>query len=223
MVMVKVAPSLLAADFSALGAEVARAKEAGADLLHLDVMDGHFVPNITFGPQVVAAVRKHTDLPLDVHLMISEADRYLEDFAAAGADIICVHVEACLHLHRTITRILELGKTPAVALNPATSAHTLAHVLDLVGMVLLMTVNPGFGGQEFIPAVVPKIEQVAEEIRRRGLDVALEVDGGIDRKTAATVVSAGANVLVAGSAIFGCQDIRAAITSIRQAGAGALQ
>lgn len=221
--MVKVAPSLLAADFSILGAEVARAEAAGADLLHLDVMDGHFVPNITFGPQVVAAIRKKTNLPLDVHLMITDPDRYLEDFARAGADIICVHVEACTHLHRTISQIRELGKMPAVALNPATSPYTLSYILHLVDMILIMTVNPGFGGQGFIPAVLPKIEQVAEAIKRRKLNVALEVDGGIRPDTAASVVAAGADVLVAGSAVFGCQDLKAAITSIRQAGAEALK
>jgi ribulose-phosphate 3-epimerase len=220
MVMIKVAPSLLAADFSTLGAEVARAEAAGADLLHLDIMDGHFVPNITFGAQVVRTVRKLTDLPLDVHLMVSNPDFFVEEFADAGADIISFHVEACHHIHRTINRIRDLGKIPAAALNPATPPETVFYVLNLVGMVTLMTVNPGFGGQSFIPEVLPKIELVAQEIRRRQLDVALEVDGGIGPATAKLATAAGANVLVAGSAVFGSDDITAAINTIRKSGEG---
>ncbi|MGI6128829.1 MAG: ribulose-phosphate 3-epimerase [bacterium] len=216
--MIKVAPSLLAADFSVLGAEVARAEAAGADLLHLDVMDGHFVPNITFGPQVVRTVRKLTNLPLDVHLMVSNPDCFVEEFADAGADIISFHVEACHHVHRIVNRIRDLGKIPAVVLNPATPPETVFYVLNLVGMVTLMTVNPGFGGQSFIPEVLPKIELVAQKIRRRQLDVALEVDGGIGPKTAKLVTAAGANVLVAGSAVFGSPDITAAINAIRESG-----
>ncbi|NLG85803.1 MAG: ribulose-phosphate 3-epimerase [Firmicutes bacterium] len=218
--MIKIAPSILAADFSVLGAEVVRAEAAGADMLHLDIMDGHFVPNITFGVQMVKTVRRLTKLPLDVHLMVTNPDSMVKDFAAAGADIISFHVETCHHVHRTIASIKELGKIPAVALNPATPPQVLTYILDLVGMVLLMTVNPGFGGQRFIPQVLPKIEQVAGEIRRRGLDVALEVDGGIGPDTARLVTAAGADVLVAGSAVFGSNDVQAAIAAIRQAGVG---
>jgi ribulose-phosphate 3-epimerase len=183
-------------------------------------MDGHFVPNISFGPEVVRAIRAHTSVPLDVHLMITDPDPYLADFAAAGADIISVHAEACRHLHRTLDKIRELGKTPAVALNPATPLAVLEYILDLTGMVLIMTVNPGFGGQKFISAVLPKIAALARMLEERGLSIPIEVDGGIGPDTAFKAVQAGATVLVAGSAVFGRPDIKAAIAELRAAALG---
>jgi ribulose-phosphate 3-epimerase len=213
--MIKIAPSLLAADFTALGAAVARVEAAGADLLHLDIMDGHFVPNISFGPGVVRAVKNCTKLPLDVHLMISEPDKYLQEFAAAGADIISVHVEACPHLHRTLERIRELGKIPAVALNPATPLTSLEYVWDLTGMILIMSVNPGFGGQRFIPAVLPKIKALHAKLSQQGCDIPIEVDGGINVSTACQVVQAGAQILVAGSAVFGHPKPEVAIQELK--------
>jgi ribulose-phosphate 3-epimerase len=194
--MKKLAPSILSADFARLGEEVAAATAAGADYIHVDVMDGHFVPNITIGPLVVEAVRRSTHLPLDVHLMISEPDLYLEDFVKAGADILGVHAEVLPHLHRTIQRIKELGAKASVTLNPATPLVAVEHILDQVDQVLLMTVNPGFGGQAFIEAVIPK----------KGLAVELEVDGGINAETIGEVARAGADVFVAGSAVFSTPD-----------------
>ena len=202
----KLAPSILSADFSRLGEEVAAATAAGADYIHVDVMDGHFVPNITIGPLVVEAVRRSTHLPLDVHLMISTPDQYLQDFVDAGADIIGVHVEALPHLHRTLQRIKELGAKASVTLNPATPLAALEHILAQVDQVLLMTVNPGFGGQAFIDSVIPKIKTLRETIDQRRLAVELEVDGGINMETIGEVAKAGADVFVAGSAVFSTPD-----------------
>ena len=215
--MIKIAPSILAADFRRLDEQIQQAENGGADWLHLDVMDGHFVPNISFGPLVVEAVRKVTELPLDVHLMIEAPDRYLADFRQAGADVISVHVEACTHLHRTLSEIKNLGARAGVVLNPATPAVLVEPVLGEVDLVLVMSVNPGFGGQKFIQDVTSKIETLARLIAASGRAVDLEVDGGIDAITAPVVAEAGANVLVAGSAIFGKPDIPAAIAEIRQA------
>lgn len=211
----RIAPSILASDFGRLADEVRAAEAAGADYIHIDVMDGRFVPNITVGPVVVAALRKVTRLPLDVHLMIVEPDHFVPEFAAAGADILTVHLEASLHLHRTVQLIRSLGKRAGVSLNPHTGIEGLNVILPELAMVLLMTVNPGFGGQKFIEAVVPKISALRGEIERRGLDVDIEVDGGIVAETAATTVAAGANVLVAGSAVFGRPDYRQAIADLR--------
>jgi ribulose-phosphate 3-epimerase len=217
----RIAPSILSADFGRLADEVRAAEAAGADYIHVDVMDGRFVPNITIGPLVVRAVRAATRLPLDVHLMIVEPERYVDAFAEAGADIMSVHLEASPHLHRTVQHIRSLGKRASVAVNPHSPIDGLDVVLPDLSMVLLMTVNPGFGGQRFIDAVVPKIAVLRAEIQRRGLSVDIEVDGGIAPDTVGTVVAAGANVLVAGSAIFASRDYRAAVQSLRDGAAGA--
>ncbi|MFN0192166.1 MAG: ribulose-phosphate 3-epimerase [Aestuariivirga sp.] len=209
----KIAPSILAADFARLGEEVKAIEAAGADFVHIDVMDGHFVPNISFGLPVIQSIRKHTKLPFDVHLMIAPADPYLEAFADAGADIITVHAEAGTHLDRSLQAIRALGKKAGVSLNPATPASVISHVLDRLDLILVMTVNPGFGGQSFIPAMTEKIAQIREMIRGRNIDI--EVDGGIGAANAGIVTRAGANVLVAGSAIFNSPDYAAAIKAIR--------
>jgi ribulose-phosphate 3-epimerase len=214
-VTVKIAPSILSADFARLGDQVVQAQAAGADYIHVDVMDGHFVPNLTMGPHVVQAVRRVIELPLDVHLMTEAPERYLEAFCHAGADILTVHVETCPHLHRTVQQIKELGCRAGVTINPATPAVSLQEILPYVDLVLVMTVNPGFGGQEFIQGTLPKIRQVRAMLDAQNPAAELEVDGGIGPDTAPLVVTAGATVLVAGSAIFGQDDVREAIRQIR--------
>jgi len=199
---VRIAPSILAADFARLGEEVRAIDKAGADFIHVDVMDGHFVPNLTIGPVVVQALRPHSKLPFDVHLMISPVDAYVQEFAAAGADIITVHAEAGPHLHRTIQLIKSLGKQAGVALNPATPAEAVRHVLGEVDLVLVMSVNPGFGGQYFITAQLDKVRILKRMIEESGRTIALEIDGGINEETATRAVAAGADVLVAGTAVF---------------------
>ena len=215
--MIRIAPSILSADFSRLAEEIRSVEEGGADWLHVDVMDGRFVPNITIGPPVVAAIRPVTKLPLDVHLMIADPDRYIPAFAKAGADIISVHAEACVHLHRTIHFIKEQGVKAGVVLNPHTPVETIRHVIADVDLVLLMTVNPGFGGQAFIPSVVPKILEVARLAGEQNKTLDIEVDGGVNAKTAPLCAEAGANVLVAGSAIYNEADRAAAIRALREA------
>jgi ribulose-phosphate 3-epimerase len=215
---VKLAPSILSADFARLGDEVREADKAGADRIHVDVMDGHFVPNISIGPVVLKAIRPVTRLPLETHLMISDPDRYLEVFAQAGADTLIVHQEGGYHLHRTVHHIKELGKRAGVAINPATPAGAIEAILPDVDLILVMTVNPGFGGQRFISQTLPKIRQVRQMIDRVRPECELEVDGGIDAATAPFVVEAGARVLVAGSAIYAAKDgVAAALQRLRSA------
>jgi len=214
---VRIAPSILSADFARLGEEVRALEAAGADYIHIDVMDGHFVPNLTVGPLVVKALRAHSALPFDVHLMIAPADPYLDAFAAAGADILTVHPEAGPHLHRTVQRIKALGLRAGVSLNPATPAKMLDYVLDDIDLVLVMSVNPGFGGQSFIPSQLRKIAAIRKAIDATGRTIDLEVDGGIDAETARAAIAAGADVLVAGTATFRGGDYAANIARLRGA------
>jgi ribulose-phosphate 3-epimerase len=212
----RISPSLLAADFSRLAEEVRAVEAAGADWLHLDIMDGHFVPNISFGPGLIKALRPHTKMPFDVHLMITPADPYLEAFAQAGADIISVHPEAGPHLHRSLQTIRALGKKCGVVLNPATSISSIENVLDLVDLIMVMTVNPGFGGQSFITSQLPKIAALRRMIDATGRDIALEIDGGVTATTAPHCLAAGADTLVAGTAVFGAADYASAIATLKQ-------
>jgi len=216
--VIKIAASILAADFSRLGAQVAEAEAAGADWIHVDVMDGQFVPNITIGPPVVAALRKVTPLPLDAHLMIERPERHLAAFAGVGVDRLTVHVETCPHLHRTVQQIRSLGMQPGVTLNPATPLAALEEILPYVDLVLVMTVNPGFGGQEFIPSMLDKIRRLRDTLEALGSSAELEVDGGIDAETTPAVVAAGATVLVTGTAVFRAEEgIAAAMQRLRRA------
>jgi ribulose-phosphate 3-epimerase len=211
-----IAPSILSADFTRLGDEIRAVDQAGADIIHIDVMDGHFVPNITLGPLVVKAAKAVTTKELDVHLMISDPDSYIEAFADAGADWITVHVETGHHLHRTVSRIKDLGKRAGVVLNPATSLSTLDYILEEIDLVMLMSVNPGFGGQSFILSCLEKIRKLRQRIEALGIEVDIEIDGGISSKTIADVVEAGANIFVAGSAVFGSNDYAATIAELRR-------
>lgn len=213
--MYKIAPSILSANFAKLGEEIKDVEHAGADYIHIDVMDGHFVPNITIGPLIVEAIKPITSLPLDVHLMIENPDHYIESFVKAGADIISVHVEATKHLHRTIQLIKSNGVKAGVVLNPATPPEMIEPILEELDLLLVMTVNPGFGGQQFIPSTLRKIETISNWIKQRNLNVELEVDGGVNEKTAQQCVEAGANVLVAGSAIFNQSDRKQAIQNLK--------
>jgi len=214
--MLKIAPSILSSDFSKLGEEVKRIDVAGADIVHIDVMDGHFVPNITIGPPIVKALRKVTRLPFDVHLMIENPDNYIDAFADAGADIISIHVEACRHLHRSIQKIKQQNVKAAVALNPATPLNTIEYILEDIDMILLMTVNPGFGGQKFIESVTKKVSDLREMLNSRHLETDIEVDGGIGLDNIYKITKAGANVIVSGSAVFNAPDTAEFIKGLRE-------
>lgn len=211
-----IAPSILSADFSRLGEEIKAIEKAGADWVHIDVMDGHFVPNITIGPPVIASLRKITSLPFDVHLMIQDPDRYIDKFAEAGADIITVHVESSPHLHRNVQRIKAEGCKAGVSLNPATSLSTLDFILSEIDLILIMSVNPGFGGQEFIPAVLPKIRSLRERLKEKGLKIDIEVDGGVNLNNIAQISQAGGNIFVAGNAVFTTPDYAKTIQELKQ-------
>ena len=214
---VQIAPSILAADFAALGRDIGAAERGGADLIHVDVMDGHFVPNITIGPPVVRSIKRIATRPLDVHLMIEEPDRYIEEFARAGAAMISVHVETVPHLHRTLTYIRQLGARAGAVLNPSTPVHAIEDVIGELDYVLVMSVNPGFGGQTFIPHTLDKLRRMRELLSRNGSSVPIEVDGGVDATNVAHVVTAGANIIIAGSAIFGTSDPERATRDLRAA------
>jgi ribulose-phosphate 3-epimerase len=214
---VQIAPSILSADFAALGQDIAAVERGGADLIHVDVMDGHFVPNITLGPPVVRAIKRVATRPLDVHLMIEQPDRYIEDFVAAGAAMVSVHVEVVPHLHRTVSFIRKLGAKAGVVINPATPVSAITDIAGDVDFVLVMSVNPGFSGQSFIPQSLEKLRRVAAALQAAGSSASIEIDGGIDQSNAADVVAAGANILVAGQAIFGTADAEAATRALRAA------
>lgn len=214
--MIRIAPSILSADFMRLGDEIRAAEEAGAELVHVDVMDGHFVPNITIGPMFVEGIRKITKLPIDVHLMISDPDKYAHDFASAGSDYITVHAEATMHLHRSVQYIKEEGVKAGVSLNPATPLCSLDYILSDIELVLIMSVNPGFGGQKFIPSALDKIRKLKDTITERNLSVLIEVDGGVKIENAAKITRAGADILVMGSAFFGSGDYSAFIKKLRE-------
>jgi ribulose-phosphate 3-epimerase len=215
MLEIQFAPSILYADFTRLGEEIAAVDQAGAEVIHIDVMDGHFVPNITIGPLVVRAARKATKKIIDVHLMISDADKYIDSFAAAGADWITVHVEACTHLHRTVGRIKEQGKKAGAVLNPATPLSSLDYILEDLDLVMLMSVNPGFGGQSFIESTLRKTDSLKKRIDQLGLNIGIEIDGGISPETIGRVAESGANIFVAGSAIYGCDEYAPVIAEMR--------